>query len=125
MGLVGNKTGPSDGIMIQGSILFYGDIQYSALKQASIEDGVPFESITLGENENDFRWIDTFSDALDGSGTLYFVANHLDEYFNGTMNFESTSPNFRIYKYTADSEGDSDDYTLVLTAILCGFAGIV
>ena len=123
--LIGNKTGPSDGIMIQGSTLFYGDIQYSALKQASVEDGVPFESITPGENENDFRWIDTFSDALDGSGTLYFVANHLDEFFNGTMNFESTSPNFRIYRYTADSEGDSDDYTLVLTAILCGFAGIV
>ena len=118
--LVGNKTGPSDGIMIQGNTLFYGDIQNSALKQVLVGQNIPFSSSTLGTNENDFRWIDTFTDPLDGSGLLYFTSNHLDEFFNGTMSFDSSSsPNFRIYRYTSDADSGSDNYTIA-SAVLTG-----
>ena len=121
---VGNKTGPSDGILIQYDNLIYGDQQNSALMQVNLKSS-PFtgSSVTLGVNENDYRWMDTFSNALDGACTFYFVSNHLDLYFNLTMSFApDAAPNFRIYRYVATSN-DNDSSPLALYAIIGALVG--
>ena len=123
---IGNKTGPSDGLLIQSNNLIYGDQQNSALMQVNLESS-PFtgSSITLGINEVDFRWMDTFSDALNGIGTFYFVSNHLDLFFNGTMSFApDAAPNFRIYRYTVTSN-DNDSSPVVLYVMIGVVVGVL
>ena len=103
----GNKTGVNDGMIILDETLYYGGNINSALVGFSLDlsaEEVLEGSAVLGQNLDNYRWIDTFAEALDGAGTLYFSSNKLDKFFNGSMSMgEDAEPNFRIYLFSEGS----------------------
>ena len=110
-----NKTGPSDGLWMTQGTLYYGDLSHSSLTSLDVSnmtDLTTSSSVLLGQSDDNYRWIDTFSGVLDATddATLYFTSNKLDLFFNNTMPMSATTePNFRIYRYSASATGDDDD----------------
>ena len=93
--IVGFKSSGADGMAFSSmGVLYSGGITDPDNNVWFYDPGVgtSFSQSALVTN---VRWADTF--AFDGNGSLVFTSNHLEQFFTGSMNFESPQePNFAI-----------------------------
>jgi sugar lactone lactonase YvrE len=90
--------GGSDGISVDSQGRIYAtDLAHDAVVRIDPRDG----SKTVVMSGREFAWPDTLT--WDGQGRLYVSANHLNHGFAGTMRFDTTTPNFRIFRIQTDA----------------------
>lgn len=104
---LGDKKGCSDGLLMLGDSLYYGDITNSNVYvisptvTASVDDMLdPKNSVALGGDDVEtLHWVDTFSVDPNDTSVFYLTSNKLDYWSLNSMDFTGTDgANFRVMK---------------------------
>ncbi|XP_076466373.1 protein yellow-like [Babylonia areolata] len=103
---VGTRLSRSDGLAYGQRSLFYGMLDKNGVECwhiATDAEDEGYGNVTMTTQEElmqddvRMRWVDTFG--WDQSGHLWFTANDLTSYFNGSMDFTGASgPNMYVWK---------------------------
>ena len=100
---IGNKSGGSDGMTFGERHLYYADFEQKAVYKAKNNVLIDLSrQVEVIADNKQAVWVDTFGW---NNTDLWCVANQLNNFFAGNINFKSQEPNFYIWKVPVNEYG--------------------